>query len=199
MITTQGQVDCCNQALRALGEKAIALPSDATNPRWLLAQEYYDQVQDTLFASHHWNFATVRAVLQPAVAVTPAWGWTRAFALPGDYVAVQRVETAVAYQREGQYFLSDEPTLSLTYTRRLTDVTLWPAIFKSAFVAALAAAFAEQITGQQGKLQLWLQLAEARLRRAKTLDGQEGTPPRVQALELIIARHGGWRGPGYRW
>jgi hypothetical protein len=193
MITTQAQVALANQALRSLGEKPIALPYDETNPRWLLAQEFYDQTQDDLLTAHFWNFATVRAVLTPAVGVTPAYGWAYAFALPSDYLAIQRVQTGVRYQREGAYFLADESTLPLTYTARLMDVTRWPAFFTHAFVAHLTAAFAEQVTGQTQKAQLWLQLADKRLARAKGHDSQEGTPPILQSNDLILARRGGWR------
>jgi hypothetical protein len=177
MITTQLQVDLCNQALRALGEKPIALPYDETNPRWLLAQEFYDQVQDEALTQHHWNFA---------------------FAVPEDYLAMQRVQTFTRYQREGAYFLADETTLPLTYTTRVEDVSLWPPFFKSFFIAALTAAMAEQITGQQAKHQLWMQIAATRLRRATALDGQEGTPPALQSPDLIVARRTGSRA-GWGW
>jgi len=195
MITTAPQVDLVNQAFRSLGEKPIELPFDETNPRWLLAQQFYDQTQDELLTAHFWNFATVRAVLAPDPLVTPAWGFAYGFALPADYLAIQRVQTSHAYQREGAVFLSDEPTLPLTYTARITDVTLWPAFFTHAFVAHLTAAFAEQVTGQGQKAQTWLQLADRRLARAKAHDGQEGTPPVLQSNDLIVARRGG----GRRW
>ena len=198
MITTQAQVNHVNQALRSLGEKPIALPYDETNPRWLLAQEFYDQTQDALHVEHFWNFATMRTVLAPAPGITPAYGWGYAFALPTDYLAVQRVQLYTEYQREGAYFLADEPTLPLTYTARIVDVTRWPAYFTAAFIAALTAAFAEQITGQLQKAQLWLQIAEKRLARAKVHDSQEGSPPILQSNDLIIARRGGWR-PGTGW
>lgn len=194
-VTLQNQVNLCNQALRSLGEKPVVLPYDLANPRWQLVQEYYDQTQDALLGEHFWNFATTRVVLLPEVGVTPAHTFSYAFAVPPDYVAIQRVQTYTEYQREGQYFLANEPTLPLTYTARISDVAKWPAFFKFAFVAALTAAFAEQITGQLQKAQLWLQLAGQRLARAKLHDGQEGSPPILQSNDLIIARRGGYR-PG---
>lgn len=199
MITTQAQVDLCNQAFRSLGEQRIALPPDVSNPRWVLALAFYDQTQDTCLTEHFWNFATTRVVLARAAGVTPAWGFAGAFALPGDYLALQRVQTGIEYQREGTYFVSDEETLPLTYTARIVDVTQWPAYFTQYFVAALTATVAEQTTGQQAKHQLWLQLAESRLKRAKVHDGQEGSAPQVVASALIRARQGGWRsGLGWR-
>ena len=191
MITTQAQVDLCNQAFRSLGEKPIVLPADATNPRWNLAQEFYDQVQDGLLSEHFWNFAAKRVVLNAEVGVTPAHTFSYAFLVPADYITIQRVQTFTEYQREGIYFVSNEAPLSLTYTARITDVALWPVFFKGAFIAALTAAFAEQITGQLQKAQTWVQLADRRLARAKVKDSQEGTPPVLDSGILVRARFGG--------
>lgn len=124
----------------------------------------------------------------------PAWGFAYRFRLPEDYHSMQRTRESVEYQREGDFFLADEATLSLTYTARQDDVTRWPAFFVEAFVARLTATFCEQTTGQLPKLQWWRQLAEATLKRAKLHDGQEGSAPRVTASDLIRARRGGWRG-----
>jgi hypothetical protein len=351
-VNTFTALSLVNQALRNLGEQALTTWPDPTNPRALLASEFYLQVRDTLLGEHYWNFATVRTTLRPeatpaatltpaattgagilftastsgifpldavgqrlagvgvpgvatisalvastpAAALTPgpgaaqpgtlavpftaaasvftaadvgaflerldgaglatitavgsptqvfgtiregfepletlpvgqwrlvatnrvladitaafsgavipagawtlstaapAWGFAYRFPVPDDYLAMQRTQDAIRYQREGDYFLSDEPTLPLTYTSTAPDVTRWPTFFVHAFVAALTAAFAEQTTGQQAKHQLWLQLAEGRLKRAKMHDGQEGSAPQIQTPVLIRARHGAWGG-----
>lgn len=145
-----------------------------------------------------WSGAPVPAGSWRLTEAAPAWGYRYRFRLPADYHSMQRTRDSVEYQREGDFFVSDEPTLSLTYTAQQNDVTRWPAYFVHALVAALTAAFAEQITGQQAKHQLWLQLAEARLKRAKMHDGQEGSAPQVISSTLIRARYGGWRGAGWR-
>lgn len=179
MITTTAQVDLCNQALRALGEKPIALPADPTNPRWLLAQQFYDQVQDTLLTEHAWAFAIERVSLD-TTATTEPWGWQFEAALPADYLAAQRTAGSAAFQREGARLLTNEDPLQLTYTARIIDVTRWPPSFTSAFVAALTAAFAEQITGQLDKHKIWYEIAGARLKRAIEINDREGSPIPVQ-------------------
>ena len=345
-------LDLCNQAFRALGEKPITSFTDTTNPRSLLAHQFYAQVRDTLLGEHFWNFATVRATLYPyaapattltpaaptgtnvlftagtpyvfnrdtvgqglagigvpgtaritarvttAPAATltpgplayqvdlrnvpftasaavfsaadvgslievvgpgraagiadihtvsnaslalgiiyapfepgvvipvgewvlgrtdqvradisaafsgaaipagqwhlteppPAWGFASRMRVPADMVAMQRTQDSVEYQREGDWFVSNESSLSITYTSSGTDMRHWPAFFVSALVAALTAAFAEQITGQLQKAQTWYQLSERRLARAKVHDGREGTPPVLDSGILVRARFGG--------
>jgi hypothetical protein len=180
MITNQAQVDLANQALRSLGEKPIALPFDATNPRWLLAQEFYDQVQDTTLLEHGWAFATVRTSL--TVSSGPVWGWLYSYALPADYLGLQRTDQSMVVQREGTQLLGNDQPLPLTYTARVTDVSRWPAYFVSVFVGALTAAFAEQITGQMDKHKIWVELTDQRLKRAITLNDREGSPTSAQGI-----------------
>jgi hypothetical protein len=180
-VTIQAQVDLCNQALRALGEKPIALPFDDTNPRWLLAAQFYDQVQDETLLEHPWAFATVRTQLTTGGG-SPAWGWLYAYALPPDYLGMQRTDDSATYQREGAVILTNDNPLYITYTARITDVTKWPAYFVAAFTAALTAAFAEQITGQLDKHKVWFEIAGRRLERAKDLNDREGSPIPAQSL-----------------
>src|SRR4030095_659172 len=177
--TTQPQVDLCNQAFRALGELPIVLPFDGTIPRCWLVSQFYDQVQDALMAEHFWAFATVRTTLTADLG--PVWGWPHSFALPPGYVALQRTEDSSIVQREGALLLSHEAPLTLTYTAQPADPTLWPPYFTTAFVAALTATFAEQITGQLDKHKVWLELAKIRLKRAIELDNLEDSPSTAQS------------------
>ena len=64
-----------NQAFRNLGELPITSFTDTTNPRSLLAAQFYVTVRDDLLTDHFWNFATKRVVLlpytEPAGTLTP--------------------------------------------------------------------------------------------------------------------------------
>lgn len=124
----------------------------------------------------------------------PTWGFTYEMDLPTDYLRMQRADESRLYQREGDVILTDEPSLPITYSSQVTDVTRYAPAFVSCFVAKLTAEFAGQITDLTPKRDLWLRLAEARLRRAKKDDGQEGSAPQVTASDLIQARRGGFPG-----
>lgn len=123
----------------------------------------------------------------------PAWGFTNAMAVPSDCLRIQRVEDSRIYQREGDYLLTDEDGLSLTYTWRNTDVTTYSTGFIQAFVAKLAGEFAGQIADLTPKAEKWLKLADVRLKKAKKDDGQEGSAPQVTANDLASARRGAFR------
>lgn len=124
----------------------------------------------------------------------PTWGFTFAMALPDDYLRIQRTDESRIYQREGDYVLTDEESLPITYCARITDVTRWPLAMVRAFVAKLTAVFAEQVTGQLQKKDAWLKIYDMRLKTAKKNDGQEGSAPQVTASDLIAARRGGHPG-----
>lgn len=124
-------------------------------------------------------------------AAAPAWGFAYALFLPEDYLRIQRIRDGVVYQREGDFLVSDEEALPLTYTQRVTDVTRFPAHFVEALVAALVVKMAEPVTGQRAKAVDWVQIAAGKLRQAKVRDGQEGSPPILRASDLAIARLGG--------
>lgn len=124
----------------------------------------------------------------------PAWGFHHSMALPDDYLRIQRSDESRIYQREGDFVITDEESLPLTYTAQITDVTKYPQSFVRALVAKLTEAFTEQITGQQPKHELWVKLADLRVRKAKKDDGQEGSSPQVTASDLVAARRGGMPG-----
>lgn len=118
----------------------------------------------------------------------PDYDFTQTLTMPTDVLRIQRVESSKTYQVEGDFLLAYESTLNLLYTRRVTDVTRFPPDFVQCLVAHLAAMVAEPITGQADKAQLMERKYEWLLKRAKKSDGQEGTPPRLQANELALAR-----------
>lgn len=124
----------------------------------------------------------------------PTWGFTYSMALPTDYLRIQRVDESRIYQREGDYVITDELSLPLTYCVLITDVTKWPQAFVRAFTSQLTATFAEQVTGQLQKKDYWVKLAEVWLKKAMKNDGQEGSAPQVTASDLAAARRGGHPG-----
>jgi hypothetical protein len=130
---------------------------------------------------------------------TPAWGFQYALTLPSDYLRMQRIDESRIYQREGDYLLTSEISLPLTYTAQITDVTRYAPGFVQALVATLASEFAGQIADLSPKRDLWLKLAAVRLRKAKKDDGQEGSAPQLEASDLIAARRGGFPRTWPRW
>jgi len=138
-------------------------------------------------------FASTAAIAAEAWRLwnaAPAWGFAYSLTLPGDYLRIQRARDGIVYQREGDYLVANEDTLSITYTQRVEDVTRFPAFFVAALVAAITAKLAEPVTGQRTKQVDWVTMAETKLRRAKLKDAQEGSPAILRASDLADARRG---------
>lgn len=124
----------------------------------------------------------------------PAWGFNFAMAVPSDCLRIQRVDESRIYQREGDYLVTDEQSLPVTYTAQITDVTRYPQSFVRAFTSELSATFCGQIADLTPKLDKWLKIAELHKKKAKKDDGQEGSAPQVTASDLVQARRGGLPG-----
>lgn len=92
------QISICNMALAEI----VAEPIESLQERSLGAREcdrYFSQSLNALLESHDWGFATVRAVLPPAVNPRPQ-EWVGAFALPVDVarpIAVLQQAVAVSW------------------------------------------------------------------------------------------------------
>ena len=94
----------------------------------------------------------------------------------------------------GDYLITDELSLPLTYCAQVTDVTRYTQSFVRALVSEFSATFCGQIADLTPKLDKWLKIAELHKRKAKKDDGQEGSAPQVSANDLVQARRGGFPG-----
>lgn len=82
-------VSICNNALVKVGAtRIIALSDDTKQARTLAA--IFDVKRDAELAANPWTFAIKRALL-PASATPPAFGWSFAYPLPSDYLALVEV------------------------------------------------------------------------------------------------------------
>ncbi len=118
----------------------------------------------------------------------PAWGYSRAVAVPSDCLRVWRIEDNPDYRVVGAYLHVNGDQFNVEYIRQETDHTLFPFQFVKALATHLASILAEPITGQEKKAEHFMKLYEHRLARAKSLDGQEGTPEVLESNALIDVR-----------
>lgn len=121
----------------------------------------------------------------------PAWGFGWALNVPTDMVRLQRIRHASVYQMEGGYLVTNQESVNVTYTQRVTDITRWPAHFVTALVYTMVAKMAEPVSGQRTKQVDWTQLAAQKLARARLIDGMQGSPQLLRASDLEQARRGG--------
>lgn len=179
------EVEICNAALLKVGDENTisALGEDGREGETLAL--VYPQTRDLLLASHPWNFAIGRSNLSKD-AVSPAFGFSNQFLLPGDLLrALGLYGTSEPWKVEGDRLLTDAGTAKLIYIKKVTDTGKFSPLFTEALATRIAAEIAEVITGSQEKAQKLFQEFQIKFREAKRRDGQEGTPDNIQSDAFI--------------
>jgi len=125
----------------------------------------------------------------------PAWGRGYTIPKPADALRVWRLEDATPYEVETdgtqEVIVTDQASINARVITDVTDPTRFTPLFVTAFVSHLVAMCAEPITGQQAKGNAAYQLYELTLKRARTMDGMEGSAEVVASRDLINVRSGG--------
>ena len=185
-------VEICNRALDKLGEAPIVSLADDIKASRACARAYAP-VRDAVLRDHPWNCAIHRTALA-AEAEAPAWGYARRFPLPVDCLRVLEVEGEAAgpgagWIVEGRAVLTDiGAPLRVRYLRRLTDATLFDPLLAEALAARLAVELCEALTQSNTKRQMLLEDYAEIVARARSADGQEGTPPALAESPWVLAR-----------
>jgi hypothetical protein len=184
------ETSIANGALVLLGERRINSLDDPNSKTAKILKDRFDEVRDELLRQHPWNFATKRVAL-PANVTAPIWGFDHAYSLPEDCLRVLELSNPglSPYRIEGRTIVTDiDAPINLEYTSRVTDATQMDVMFRQVLSAALAADVAEAITGTTTKVDQLEGIKRARLRSARTPDGQEPSPRRIESSEWLDAR-----------
>lgn len=185
----------CSNALLQLGAATISSFNEGTDLS-LLCSNLWEQTRDGVLRAHPWNCATKRVSLAP-IATAPVYEFSFAYNLPGDFLRLAEAYTDYNYKVEGRQVLADENPLLIKYIWRNTDVPSYDALLIEALTAAMKAALAYPVTKSTTKESETLALYMERLRLARAIDGQEGTPDAIGRSQLLHARRrsGGGRAP----
>ena len=174
------EVSICSNALRRLGDSPITSLTDDTE-RARLCNAFYPDARDHVLRAHPWNFAITRASLAK-LSDTPAYGFSYMFALPTDPYCLRVLEMEYAdyiFKIEndatnGRVLLTDEGTAKILYIARITDPTLFDAMFVETLTSKLAVDLSYAITGSQQVQAQMEKMYQAKLSEARSVDGQEG-------------------------
>ena len=183
-------VSICSNALVLLGQAPIASFTEGTDAARIASNLYADMARDFL-RGHPWNAAMKRVQLAPTTA--PAFGWRAAFLLPNDCLRVWEVKQGdadIEHKVEGRKVLADATGIDLIYISKLPE-DQWDAAMVSAMTYKMAGAMAYPITKSTSLADGWLSMAERKVKEAKTLDGQEGTPDDFGDNPLLASRYPG--------
>lgn len=139
-------VQICNLALLRLGEQSISnLDAPYTNERERKLAAIYSHWRDIEQASYPWAFCRKRVELAQTSS-TPSFGWSYEYQLPSGYVSSPIVSDGSPFQVEGDKLLSDQSTVYLGYTAKITDPTLFSPEFIELLVCRLALELSYSLT-----------------------------------------------------
>lgn len=187
------EVGIVNYALSLLGDDPITDLAD-DNERARLANRVYEQVRDAVLRAHPWNFAVTRKALV-VLAESPVFSWSYQYQLPTDPYCLRVLalnsdeedrEPSDVYAVEGHRLLTNEATANIRYVAKITDSEQFDALFSETVAFRLAATMAYARTGDNPR-RLW-EAYEDRLREARTVDGQEGSPVHYDITTLTDVR-----------
>jgi hypothetical protein len=201
---SNNEVAICNLALTQLKQTLITqIDPPKSNAEKLCALHYQDIRQATLRA-HPWNFAIKRIVLTEDTGNPPVFGYSKAFALPSDFIRYLSRHSDFSvelptdirgtdYELENGYLLTSDTfsgtgDLNLRYTYDHTEVAKWDASFKQLIAINLAIVLAPNFTSSEARLQSLAALRDDIESKAMSIDGQERPPTRVQNSRWIRAR-----------
>jgi hypothetical protein len=158
----ESETDIVNMALARLGVRAFVNSLDDPTPEAETAKRLYRIARDTALEMYSWPFAKRRQALA-LLATTPPTGWGFFYALPDDCLAPHYIYPGTRVPTSSQlipfklYYDSvtqkvalatDAVNPELSYTMRLTIVTLFPPSFGDAVACKLAADMAAPLTGK---------------------------------------------------
>ena len=174
------EVSICANALRRLGDDPIVSLTDDTE-RARLCNAFYSEARDEVLRSHPWNFAITRQQLSQ-LSTTPLYQYSYQYALPTDPYCLRVLEMEYSdyvFKIEhlagtGRVLLTDEGTAKIIYIARVTDTAQFDSLFIDTLTAKLSVDLAYPVTGSVQLQQNMQKLFEAKLREARSVDGQEG-------------------------
>lgn len=182
-------VEIANLALNDLGQPPIISFSDDTKSARVLSL-LFDPIRDVALRLHPWNFATRRAVLALKAEV-PAFGFSKIYALPSDYLRFLRLNSGDEhYQLEADGLLTEANPAELRYIARITDTTRFDPLFVFALAALLAAEAALPITNSQSLRENAVARFREKLQEARSVDAMENPQETLLADDFIAAFFG---------
>lgn len=181
------EVDICNYALIKIGANTISSLTE-NSPAARRCSVVYSQQRDYLLRGHFWNFATKRVQLAE-LSAAPEFEWENQFQLPTDFLRVIQIynDPNAPYKIEGDRILTNLSTLQLVYVYKVTDPNKFDPSFVEALTGAVAKELAYAMAASSQLAERAARDAKEALRRAKTIDSQEGSPTNMTANTFVNA------------
>jgi hypothetical protein len=147
-------IQICNLALARLGDSRITALTDATAQAQFCSL-FYTQTVEELQTEFDWQFCRKLASLT-ADATSPAFGYTRRFAVPSDFLRLIRLNGIDEDENFSKWEIVDgfihtdlAAPAQIEYIAHVTDAAKFPAVFVEILSAKLATNLAMPLTGSK--------------------------------------------------
>lgn len=196
------QEDICNLALDDLKQSPITSITTPRSAIELACARHYDQARAEALEAHPWKFATKRVDLTPDSSEIIPFGFTYAYQLPSDYIRLVSIgddylrDFKRDYQIEDGYLLlpsgndADGTTLYVRYVYDVTTVGLFSPLFVRYLAKRLALNMSNKFTISTSLKQLLKEDFTAIETEAKSVNGQNRPPIRIQRSRVMTKRRG---------
>lgn len=171
-------IDICNRGLIFIGAEPITSFDDGTTEARVAANIYEDVVQSSL-CNARWRFATNQEELN-RLTDAPTARFDLAYQQPNDTIIIHAItvnDNPIEYQIYGDMIYADTTTTDTVvadYTFRQTE-EFFPSYFVMAVAYGLAQVFATSIARDGSLTQTMATLADAAMRKARSVDSQQQT------------------------
>lgn len=191
------QLTLINKALMKCGLPQAAALNDCD---WNAAS-IFDCATDEVLRSYSWGFATRYASL--TAASKPAFGFDKAYTLPGDCVKVLDVRChhdlrapAARYVLQGRTLLTNVTPANVRYISRNADMDTWPADFADAVSWRIALEIAALSAQTMGMVPMLMQGYQTALAQAQAQDARECMERVPLDHNILMSRAGLGEGAG---
>jgi hypothetical protein len=200
------QTSICNSALIKLGaERIVSIDDD--NKRARLCKEQYEKVRNDLLMSHPWNFAITRKTLAEVATYTDVFEFEKAFQIPPDALRVLSTSLNLGPQigevkwaveidplTNNKLLLTNESAVDIKYIKDVDEAFFTPA-FAELLAHKMALDLSYSITQSASLSQLLQAQFDKKIKNVRSFDASEGSLPRVESDDFLLARL--TNGPGF--
>lgn len=182
-----------NEALSSIKAGFIlSIDADVTD-KSKVVRKFFASTRDALQRIYPWNFNEQYLSL-PASAVSPLFRFQRRFPFLNDPYILRIREVPHTHRRhwkvQGRSVLANcGAPLKVIASVRITDVSVWDSLFRTAFVAALAYAMAPELSKDDDTIDRAKVAANDALARAFPVDASEGTAEQFEEQDIILSRY----------
>ena len=198
------RLELYNKALTYCGERVLASLTEVREPRYLLDLVWDMDGAEACLEMAQWKFAMRSVKFDYDTAVTPAFGYNRAFSKPTDWVLTSAfcsdeyfTTPVTRYTDENDYWYSDLDEIYIKYVSNDTsyglDLSLWPATFANFAAAYFASEIILKLTADEKKQERIFRIMEDKKTLAKNKDAMAG-PQQFPAPGNWVQSRGGRNG-----